>query len=148
LGTFRSLLGTFRSLLGTFRSLLGTFPLLVGHFFLTNFNTIFVTGTLSKSKAGKHKFISCLKCNKFIRSDKIDKNTLKCKSKCKEFFENASSVGASLYEFPLKQSMLGKRKTRALDEEEIKADGIPLTKESLAAITDTMTEYSYDEEAS
>jgi hypothetical protein len=44
--------------------------------------------------------------------------------------------------------MLGKRKTHALDEEEIKADGIPLTKESLAIIiNDTITEYSYNDEA-
>jgi hypothetical protein len=95
---------------------------------------------------GKHKLISCLKCNRFIRSDKIDRITVMCKGKCKEISDNASSIGASLYEFPLKQSMLGKRNNRDLEEDEVVL--ARLNKESLATITDTVTEYSYDGEAS
>jgi hypothetical protein len=40
--------------------------------------------------------------------------------------------------------MLGKRRATAVDEEEVKAEDIPLTKQSLAAINDTLSEYSYD----
>jgi hypothetical protein len=42
--------------------------------------------------------------------------------------------------------VLGKRKNRDLEEEKVVI--APLNKESLAKIIDTVTEYSYDEEAS
>jgi hypothetical protein len=55
-----------------------------------------------------------------MRYNYLDKITHTCKNGCKEIYDNTSSVGASLYEFPLKQSMLGKRNNHAPDEEEIK----------------------------